>query len=585
MMNIRNFCIIAHIDHGKSTLADRFLELTGTIPKEKMQPQYLDLLSVERKHGVTVKMQPVRFIFNNYIFNLIDTPGHSDFSYEVSRALKAVEGAVLLVDSTQGIQAQTLFHLEEAKKQKKVIIPVINKIDLQWPSKELQDSIKNLTGSKPLLVSAKTGEGIEELLKTIIEKVPPPPKITSNKLALVFDSHYENYRGVIFHVRILGEDIKNQDTLFISSLSEPLKVIEVGYFTPFLQKQESLKSGEIGYIITNLKKVNIYVIGEVMTNSPQLKNNPEIKPYFEFKQPQRFIFASFFPATENAFSKFKDVIEKICLNDPAVSYEEIYFKNFGRGFKLGFLGLFHLEIIKERIEEEFQTEVVITFPLINYKVLLKNGKEILVNEKLPPENEIEATFEPWIEGTLLTPPQYNLFDLIKEKRGNILNQNLIDDKLEIKFEMPLEEILTNFYDQVKAKSSGYASFWWEFKDYREKKIGELNIFINGTKAFGFLVVDNKAFSLGKKIVEKLKELLPRQTYETKIQAIFRNKIIASAKIPALIKNPAEWLYGGDRSRKIKLWQKQKEGQKKLKELSKGRNKISSDVIIKLFKEL
>jgi len=576
---IRNFCIIAHIDHGKSTLADRFLELTGTVEKEKLQPQYLDQLSVERKHGVTVKMQPVRLKFKDYILNLIDTPGHSDFSYEVSRALMAVDGCLLLVDVTQGIQAQTVYYFEEAKKLKKTIIPVINKIDLKKPEESLKIKLKEMTGIQPLTISAKTGEGVENLLEKLIEIVNPPEEFEED-LALIFDSHYQDYFGVVFHVRIFGGTFQKGETIFLPHLNERLKITQVGYFTPQMKEAEKLSSGEIGYIVCNLKKTNPYLVGESITKNSQIKN------IFEFKKPQNFIFASFFPAKESDFLKFKEVIEKICLNDPSLSYEEIYFKNFGRGFKIGFLGLFHLQIIKERIEEEFKTEIIITFPLIHYKAILKNGKEIYVSEDLPPENEILKTQEPWVEVFLITPKEYqsSIFELIKQKRGLILEKNEID-KLEIRFEMPLEELITNFYDLVKSKSSGYASFWWVFKEYKDKKIGKLDILVNGTKIFSLIVSEEKAQKIGEKIVEKLKELLSPESYPLKIQASYKNKIIASRTIPALAKNPASWLYGGDRTRKMKLWKKQKEGQKKLQKLAKGKTKVSPEVLIKVFKEI
>jgi len=575
---IRNFCIIAHIDHGKSTLADRFLEITGVIEKEKNIEQFLDQLTVERKHGVTVKMQPVRLNYKGFILNLIDTPGHSDFSYEVKRALSAVEGAILLVDATQGIQAQTIFHFNEAKKQNKIIIPVINKIDLKDPSSNLIEELKNMTGLSPILVSAKLGYGVEEVLEKIIELIPYP-KIEKEKLALIFDSHYEKYKGVVFHIRVFGGEFKEGDEVILPNINQKVKIIEVGYFLPQMEKTEKILSGEIGYLISNLKKSNIFLVGESITEGG--------KSQFKFEKPQSFIYASFFPQEEKDFLKFKEVIEKIWLNDPSLSVEEIYLKNFGRGFKIGFLGLFHLEIIKERIEEEFGTKVIITFPLINYKVILKDGKEILITENLPPENQIKEIQEPWVEGFIIVPKEYSsfVFELIKQKRGEIVQKTDFEDNLEIFFNMPLEELVTNFYDILKSRTSGYASFWWKFKEYRKNEIGELDILINETKTFSFLVVKEKAEKIGRNILLKLKEYLPRENFAIKLQAAYNKKIIARETIPAIAKNPAEWLYGGDRTRKMKLWKKQKEGKKKLQQLSKGKAKVPSEVLIKIFKEL
>jgi len=574
---IRNFCIIAHIDHGKSTLADRFLEITGVL-KDKNIEQYLDQLTVERKHGVTIKMQPVRLIYKDFILNLIDTPGHSDFSYEVTRALSAVEGAILLVDSTQGIQAQTIFHFNEAKKQNKVIIPVINKIDLREPSLELIEELKKLTNFNPILVSAKSGYNVEKVLEETIKKIPPPNK-KEETLALIFDSHYQNYKGTVFHIRVFGGEFEEGKKVILPNINQEIKIIEVGYFLPQLKPTKKLVAGEIGYLVGNLKKTNLFLVGESITGGQ--------KSEFKFKKPQNFIYASFFPQEEKDFLRFKEIIEKIWLNDPSLSVEEIYLQNFGKGFKIGFLGLFHLEIIKERIEEEFGTKVIITFPLISYKVILKNGKEILVTEKLPPENQINQIKEPWVEGVIILPKNYLslVFDLIKQKRGKILGHKISFENIEIYFNMPLEEVVTNFYDLLKSKTSGYASFWWKFKEYRENEIGELEILINETKTFSILVIKEKAEKIGRSILLKLKEYLPRENFPLKLQAAYNKKIIARETIPAISKNPAAWLYGGDRTRKMKLWQKQKEGKKKLQELSKGKIRVPSDVLIKIFKEL
>jgi GTP-binding protein LepA len=585
---IRNFCIIAHVDHGKSTLADRFLEITQTVPKEKMHDQYLDRLSLERERGITIKMQPVTMYYKGYTLNLIDTPGHVDFSYEVSRSLMAVEGAILLIDGTQGIQAQTISHLNLAKSLGLVIIPAINKIDLKDNLLDLdllQESIKHLIDvDKIYLISAKNGQGVEELIQAIIEKIPPP-RILSESKALIFDSHYDEYLGIVAHVRVFGGEFKQKDTAYLLHGKTKFKIVSLGYFRPDLEEKDKLKAGEIGFIATGIRDPGVLKIGDTIS----LSN--EISPLPGYKEPQPVVFACIFPEKEN-YEQFKEKIQKLRLTDPAVYLEPTISPIFGRGYLAGFLGLLHLEIFTQRLERDYyggSGGIILTLPSVRYKVNLKDGKSIFIRNPndLPDPNFIESIEEPWAKVEIITPFDYieNIANLIKEKRGLIKEERLEGHFLIIESEIPVEELITGFYDELKSLSSGYASLSWEFSEYRKGDLVKLNILIAEApeSALSRIVPREKAEALGRKILLKLKELLPREEFPVKLQAAIGSRVIARETIPALRKDVAGWLYGGDRTRKMKLWQKQKEGKKKLAILGKGKVKVPNDVLIEILR--
>jgi len=584
---IRNFAIIAHIDHGKSTLADRFLEITNTIPKEKLIPQYLDRLSLERERGITIKMQPVRMFYKDYTLNLIDTPGHSDFVYEVSRALYAVEGAILLIDGTQGIQAQTISNLEIAKKFNLKIIPAINKIDLNIIDLEtLIEDIKRLINCEEKdihLVSAKLGTGVEELLDDIREKIPPPRILTNKPLALIFDSHYDQHKGVILHIRVFGGRFKKFENYYLKAKNFKFKALEVGYFTPELKEGDYLKEGEIGYIATGIKELDIVSIGDSVVE------NLDQEPIPGYREPTAVVFASIYPKENITFEKFNENLKKMQLNDPAITLENCYSPVFGRGFLIGCLGLLHLEIFYERLKREFSTDVILTLPSIKYKIILQTDQEFFVEnaEKLPDPSKIKKILEPWVKINIYSPLKYieNISLLIKNRRGIIINKNFYESFIEIEGELPLEELITGFYDDLKSVTSGYASLNYEFLEYREGNLVRLDILIAETKypELSRIVPKEKAEIIGRKIIKALKNLLPREQFPIKLQASIDGKIIARETIPALKADVAGWLYGGDITRKIKLWQKQKRGKKKLEKLGKGKFKVPNDVLIKILR--
>lgn len=596
---IRNFAIIAHIDHGKSTLADRFLELTNTISKDKIIPQYLDKLSLEREKGITIKMHPATMNYEGYILNLIDTPGHSDFSYEVSRALSCVEGVILLIDGSQGIQAQTFYNLKLAQDLGLVIIPAINKIDL--PTIDLDNLIKDITQlvnckEKDIyLVSAKLGIGVKELLEAVIEKVPPPSikKNYNNEKnyssALIFDSHFDNYRGIIAHIRVFNGEIRKDKEYFLKSNNFKFKALEVGIFNPEMKKVDCLKEGEIGYLATGIKElfiekkeiISILKIGETITDKI---DTPLITTYNE---PNHIVFANVYPSEETNYEKFKDSIFKLKLNDWSLKIEPLFSKIFGRGYKIGCLGLLHLEIFQERLKREFDTEPIITSPSVKYEVVLKNNEKISIENisELPDFSKISKILEPWAKIEIFTNLSYiePVSILIKNNRGVIKEQLNLASFLIIKAEIPLDELITGFYDDLKSITSGYASLNWKFINYREANLAKLDILVAEEiqPALSRLVIKEKAEQIGRKIILELKKMLPREQFPVKLQAAIGGKIIARETIPALKKDVAGWLYGGDITRKIKLWQKQKKGKKKLEKLGKGKVKIPNEVLIKI----
>ncbi|MGC8981552.1 MAG: translation elongation factor 4 [Minisyncoccia bacterium] len=582
---IRNFAIIAHIDHGKSTLSDRFLELTNTIPKEKLVDQYLDRLSLERERGITIKMQPVRMKYKGYILNLIDTPGHCDFYYEVSRALSCVEGVILLVDGTQGIQAQTISHLKIAKELNLKIIPAINKIDLNIQNLDfLIDDIKKITNEEEVhLISAKYGIGVENLLDDIIKKIPPPKILNNNFKALIFDSHFDKYKGIIAHIRIFSGKLRKNEILYLKSSCYKFKNLEVGIFTPDLKEKEVLEEGEIGYIATGIKKPEIIKIGDTI-----LKDLNE-EPIPGYKEPNHVVFASIYPSEKVSYERFNSNIKKLRLNDPSVKLEECYSPILGRGYLIGFLGLLHLEIFQERLRREFETEVIITTPSVKYEILLKNGRIIYIQnpQELPDQTKIEEIREPIAKVFIYSPLIYieKIINLVKNRRGIIKNQKFSSSFIELESEMPLDELITGFYDELKSISSGYASLNWEFLEYRKADLVKLDILVAEEELPSLSRIVHKDFAenLGRKIIKELKELLPREQFPIKLQAAIGKRIIARETIPALKADVAGWLYGGDITRKIKLWQKQKRGKKKLEKLGKGKVRIPNNVLIKILK--
>jgi GTP-binding protein LepA len=615
---IRNFAIIAHIDHGKSTLADRFLEITGTVSKGKLVPQYLDRLSLEREKGITIKMQPVTMEYKGYFLNLIDTPGHIDFNYEVSRALKAVEGVILLVDGTQGIQAQTVHNLELAKKENLVIIPAINKIDLQIPNlDDLLEDIYKLTGEKDVyLISAKLGTGVEELLSAVIEKIPPPristdtTRINTDKnnpcelvlephkyvnynqrksaldprrsVGLVFDSHFDSYRGIVLHLRVFSGSFKALDEVYLRQAKYKFKILEVGIFKPELYKTETLEEGMIGYLATGIKNPGILKIGETVTF------DLETSPIEGYQEPKPVVFASVFPSINISFENFENSLKKFQLNDPSIVLEKINSPFLGKGYNVGAMGLLHLEIFTERLKREFQTDVVLTLPSIKYRAFLKskNYQEILNPEEID-FSQVLFFEEPFIEIEIFTPLNYleNIFNLIRQSRGKFKEQIIEGSFIKIMAEMPLEELISGFYDELKSVSSGYASLRWRFLDYRKSDLVKLEILIAEEKepSLSRIIHKSKAEKIARKILLELKNNLPREEFPIKLQAKIDGRIVARETVPAIWRDIAGWLYGGDRTRKMKLWQKQKEGKKKLQKLGKGKVKIPNDVLLKILK--
>lgn len=586
MENIKNFAIIAHIDHGKSTLADRFLEITETVPKEKLEPQYLDRLSLEREKGITIKMQPVTMNYKGYILNLIDTPGHVDFSYEVSRALASVEGVILLVDGTQGIQAQTIANLELAKKQNLKILPAINKIDLEIHFIEnLIETLKELTGENEVyLVSAKYGTGVKELLDGIIKKIPSPQNKFNSESpsALIFDSHYDNYLGIVLHVRVFKGFFKKNQIAYLKHANYEFKILEVGIFKPDLEEKEKLPEGMIGYVATGIKDPGILKIGDTLV----LDINTYPLPGYE--EPKPVLFANVFPSEEITFENFSFNLNRFRLNDPAITLEPIS-SFWGRGYLVGFLGILHLEIFQERLKREFGTNVILTLPSVEYKINLKDGKSIFIKDptKIPPLEKIKSIEEPFALVEIFTPLDYleSILNLIKENRG-IVKENFYDGNVvKAVCEMPISELISGFYDDLKSVSSGYASLIWKFLDYRENNLVILDILVaeKVEPSLRRIVHISKAENIGRKILKELKESLQREEFPIKLQVSINGRIVARETIPAIWKNVAGWLYGGDRTRKMKLWKKQKEGKKKLQELGKGKVKIPNNILIKILK--
>lgn len=573
---IRNFCIIAHIDHGKSTLADRMLELTGTVTKRDMQAQLLDSMDLEREKGITIKLQPVQMSWKEHQLNLIDTPGHVDFSYEVSRSLAACEGAILVVDASQGIQAQTLANVYLAIEAGLEIIPVLNKIDLPAADPErVAGEVANLLGCDAdsiLKVSAKEGMGVPELLDEVIAKVPAPSGDPQKPLrALVFDSVYDSYRGVILFLRVVDGKLKKGEPITMMGSKQSGLAIESGIFKPSQTPVSHLDSGQIGYIVTNLKSVSEARVGDTVTSQA----SPSTDPLDGYKQVKPFVFAGFFPTSAEQYPALKEALEKLKLNDAALVYTPETSQVLGFGYRVGFLGLLHLDIVRERLEREYNLDIVATNPSTDYIVRTVDGTEKTIRSAadLPDPGKLVDVQEPWIKGEVVVPGDYlgSVIQLVNAVRGHQTDLSYVDENLAIvTFEAPLAGVLTDFYDSLKNVTSGYGSFNYEITDYRVEKLVRLDVLVGGelVDSLSLIVHKDDAYRLGKTIVEKLKGVIPKQMFEVSLQAAIGGKIIAREDIKSMGKNVTAGLYGGDVSRKNKLLDKQKKGKKKMKRIGK-----------------
>jgi GTP-binding protein LepA len=580
--NIRNFSIIAHIDHGKSTLADRILEKTGALQAREMQAQFLDKLDLERERGITIKAQTVRLSYTaadgrEYQLNLIDTPGHVDFNYEVSRSLSACEGALLVVDASQGVEAQTLANVYLALENDLEIIPVINKIDLPNADpdrvKEEVESVIGLDTSKALLISAKTGVGIGELLETIVQKVPPPSRGSPHNplRALVYDSWFDPYVGVVVQVRIIDGALKAGDRVKFISNGAEYEVYKLGVFTPHPREVSDLTSGQVGYFSASIKKLRDVKIGDTVTNA----RNPAAEPLPGFKEVRPMVFGGLFPVEAEDYENLKSALEKLSLNDSAFTFEAETSAALGFGFRCGYLGLLHMEIVQERLEREFQLNLITTAPSVVYKIVKIDGIEMSVDNpsKMPPVQEILRIEEPLVQATIHCPREFvgNVFKLCEERRG--VQKNLSFHGMEravVVYELPLNEIVLDFHDKLKSLTKGYASFDYEIVGYQESDLVKLDIKLNGdtVDALSIIVHREKAYHRGKELTEKLRDIIDRQMFEIAIQAAIGAKVIARSTVKALRKNVTAKCYGGDITRKRKLLEKQKEGKKRMKQVGK-----------------
>jgi GTP-binding protein LepA len=587
--HIRNFCIIAHIDHGKSTLADRLLEITGTVDKRLMKAQLLDKMDLEREKGITIKLAPVRMRYHDYELNLIDTPGHVDFSYEVSRSLEACEGAVLVVDATQGVQAQTLANVYLAIGANLKIIPVLNKIDLPAANVEkVAAEIVGLLGCSKediLHISAKTGQGVDALLDAIVEQIPSP-RGDSHKptRALIFDSYYDDYRGVVLYARVVDGQIKKSDGLHMISADSNGLALEVGSLTPEMSPKEKLTAGEIGYIVTNLKTTREAKVGDTVT----LSDRPATEALPGYKNVQPFVYAGFFPDSNENYLTLKEAIDRLSLSDSALQFTPENSPVLGYGFRVGFLGLLHMDIVRERLEREYDLELIITNPSTDYHVSLTTGEEIIIKSAsdLPDVSKIAEIKEPWIKGELVCPVDYvgAVIQLVAMKRGLQKNLSFVDAELAIiDFEAPLANLLTDFYDQLKSLTSGYGSFNYELDDYRAEDLVRLDFYVAGDRidALSIMVHRSESLRLGREVVEKLKDVIPKQNFQVSLQAGIGGKFIAREDISAYRKDVTTGLYGGDVSRKKKVLAKQKKGKQRLKRF--GRVDIPADAFTVMLK--
>ncbi len=605
--HIRNFCIIAHIDHGKSTLADRLLDMTKTIATNKITAQFLDSMDLEKEKGITIKLKPVRmhykyptsdsqFSNQEFILNLVDTPGHVDFSYEVSRSLAAVEGAVLLVDATQGIQAQTLANIDLAKKQNLVIIPVVNKIDM--PAARIEESCQELAsvlGIMPedvIRISAKSGLNVEQVLLAVVEKVPSPevknPDAEQKPFrALIFDSTYDSFKGVLALVRVIDGSIKDREKIELLATKTQAEIKELGYLAPAIVPQTEIFTGEIGYIATGVKEPGKVRVGDTIAKI-QPPNAPKILPLGGYQEPNPMVFASFYPEDPEDFELLKVALSKLKLQDPALVYEAEMKEALGRGFRCGFLGTLHVEIISERLEREFDLGLVISTPSVIYKLFNKKGEEQVIYSASdwPDPSGIERMEEPWVLLEIIAPASYlgKLMDVLKSVGGNYLETNYLSaERAVIKYEAPLRAIVANLYDKIKSTSQGYASLNYAVLGYRPAVLVKMEIWIAGRseEAFSRIVEEHDAQEQGKKLVEKLKEALPQQQFTVALQAVIGGKVIARETISAHRKDVTGYLYGGDKSRKKKLLEKQKKGKALMKD--KGKVNVPSKTFLEIFR--
>jgi GTP-binding protein LepA len=574
---IRNFCIIAHVDHGKSTLADRMLHLTGTVPERDTTEQILDTMDLEREKGVTIKASAVRMNYtakdgSAYELNLIDTPGHVDFGYEVSRALKACEGAVLVVDATQGIEAQTLANLYQALDANLTIIPVINKIDL--PSAhpdEVSEDIASLLGvnAKDIIrISAKEGVNIDLVLESIVQRVPSPKNDSTLPLrALIFDSHYDAYKGVIAYIRVFEGSIKPTDTLHMFATKADVKPVEIGIFAPDMKPEQRLMAGEVGYIATGLKTVHDCRVGDTIT----LASAPAAEPLPGYRYPKPMVFAGIYPVEAEEYTNLRESLDKLQLNDASLTFEPETSQALGFGFRAGFLGLFHMEIVQERIEREYLLDVLFTAPSVEYEVVMIDGTTKMVDSPadLPDESKIVEIREPWMNIEIITPTEYYgpIMEIVTKRRGLYKSQEYpAPHRVQLNFEIPLSEIIVDFFDELKSRTKGYASLDYQFLEYRPDELQKLEILVNGepVDALAAIVHEKEAFHKGQRLITKLKAIIPRQLFDVAIQAAAGGRVISRANVKATRKDVLAKCYGGDISRKKKLLEKQKRGKKRLK---------------------
>ncbi|MGD8903718.1 MAG: translation elongation factor 4 [Anaerolineae bacterium] len=591
---IRNFCIIAHIDHGKSTLADRLLERTGTVSQRDMVAQVLDTMDLEREKGVTIKASAVRMVYQaagdrEYEINLIDTPGHVDFTYEVSRALAACEGAVLVVDASQGVQAQTLANLYLALDADLTIVPVINKIDLasarpEEIAQELEDLLA-IPAEDAIYTSAKEGTGADAVLQAVVERVPPPRGRPDQPLrALIFDSHYDSYKGVIAYLRVVDGSLHTDEPLLLMSNHRRVEPIELGVFRPGMVPCDMLGAGEVGYVATGLKTVQDCRVGDTLT----LASRPASQPLPGYRPAKPMVFAGLYPADGDDYTLLRDALAKLQLNDASLVYEPETSHALGFGFRCGFLGLFHMDIIQERLEREYDLDIVFTSPSVEYRVLLTNGRELAVDNpaELPPENEIEGIEEPWMRIQIFTPAEYigPVMDLVIKRRGEMSKMEYLDAKrVLLSYEIPLVEILVDFYDQLKSRTRGYASLDYAPVGYRPGDLVKLDVLVahQPVDALSIIVHRDQAYHKGQRLVSKLKQVIPRQLFDVAIQAALGNRVISRANVKALRKDVLSKCYGGDVTRKRKLLEKQKAGKKRMKMI--GQVEVPQDAFMSVLR--
>ena len=575
--HIRNFCIIAHIDHGKSTLADRLLETTGTVTARQMTEQHLDKMDLERERGITIKLQAVRMQYRaadgeDYELNLIDTPGHVDFTYEVSRSLAACEGALLVVDAAQGVEAQTLANVYLAMEHDLVLIPVINKIDLPAADPEgVRREIQEVIGLDPddaILASAKDGTGVNEILEAAVTRIPPPGGDPNGPLrCLIFDSHYDPYKGVVAYVRVFDGTVRNGEPLFLMATERRIDAIEIGVFRPDMQPVSELQAGEVGYIATGLKSVRESRVGDTITSAER----PAPEALADYQPANPMVFAGLFPLAGEDYPVLRDALDRLKLNDASLVFEPESSTALGFGYRTGFLGLLHMEIVRERLEREYDLELLVTAPSVEYHVTKTDGSTLAIDSpaQLPPTVEIQSIEEPWVSTTLFVPPNHvgTVMEVVQARRGTLAHMDYVSDqRVQLKYEMPLSELIIDFYDELKSRTQGYASLDYHFLGYREGDVVKVDLLVAGTPvdALSIIIHRGKANTMGRNLVDKLRAVIPRQMFEVAIQAAIGNKVIARETISALRKNVLAKCYGGDVTRKRKLLEKQKEGKQRMK---------------------